>query len=306
MRSVLVVLAIAGCYKEKAAVVPPPANKVASPAHDVSNDVLAFLPRDSELVIGLDGVELRRAALYTSFEDELMQGISSKLAHARQCGLDPKTVEGFTAGGKVIGGGEQFEGVFVVRGVDSARALTCMAKEGAAKGTVTNEGGVVTLQTNDHQDVAVTAAGARTLVMQFGHGVNKDSIGALLALGSPLRTSPAFMTLFERREPHAAMWFMINGSAPFMAELRKNGISPRSVDGTLRVTDQLAGALRVSFASPADADSLVQMTHQVQGYVQAMVERFDVRADGAVVHVEAAATEAQLRALAALFGKFAP
>jgi hypothetical protein len=306
MRSVLVVLAIAGCYKDKPAAVPPPANKVASPARDVSDDVLAFLPRDSELVFGLDAVELHRAALYTSFEDELMQGVSSKLAHARQCGLDLKTLERVTAGGKLTVGGEQFEGVIVVRGVDPALVLSCMAKDGAAKGTITTEGGVVTVQTKEHQDVAVTAAGARTLLMQFGSRVNKASISALLELGSPLRTSPAFMTLFERREPHAAIWFMINGSAPFMAEIRKNGINPRSVDGTLRVTNQLAGAVRVSFASPTDADALVQMMKQVQGYVQAMVERFDVRADGSVVHVEALATEAQLRAIAGLLGKFGP
>jgi hypothetical protein len=307
MRSVLVVLAIAGCYKDKAAVTAPPANKVGAPALATSDDVLAYLPKDSELVLGFDLIELRHGALYKAFEGELTQGVGAKLAEARQCGVDLMGgVERLTAGGKVSGSGEDFQGVVVVRGVDTARVLPCMAKHAADKGTVTNEGGVVTVTTANHQDTAAMAAGAMTLVMEFGPGVNKESIGRVLALGSPLRTSPAFMALYQRREPRVAMWGMVNGAAPFMAEVRKNGINPRSVDGTLRVTDELVAALRVTLGSPGEADQLVQSMTAVQGIVQPMLTRFDVRADGATVRLGATATEAQLRAMVGLLGKFGP
>ena len=307
MRSVLVVLAIAGCYKDKPAVAPPPANKVESSPSVGSDDLLAYLPVESEIIIGVDLLELRGAALYRSFEDEMSSGLGAKLAEARQCGVDPMGgLERLTVGGKLSGNSDDFEGVVVVRGVDASLALPCIAKKAAADGTVTNEGGVVTVTKPDHQDAVATSAGARTLVMQFGPGVNKASIANAMSKGSPLRTSPAFMALFQRRERHAAIWGMVNGNAKFMAQVRASGVSPKSLDGTLRVTDQLVAALRVSFPTPADADQFVQTMAQVQGMAKPMLERLDVRADGPVVHVDATATEGQLRAITSMLGHFGP
>jgi hypothetical protein len=303
MRSVLVVLAIAGCYKDKPAVAPPPANKVDAPLSSGSDDVLAFLPVESEIILGIDLLELRASALYRSFEGELSGNLGTRLAEAKQCGVDPMGgLERITAAGTVSADSDKFQGVVVVRGVDASLALPCMAKQAAAKGKVTNEDGVVTITQPDHQDAVATSAGARTLVIQFGPGVGKASIASVKAKGAPLRTSPAFMALFQRREPHAAVWGMINGNAKFMAQVRASGVNPKNMDGTIRVTDQLVAALRVSFATPGDADQLVQTVGQVQGFVKPMLERFEVRADGTVVHIDATATEGQLRALASMMG----
>lgn len=307
MRSVLVVLAIAGCYKDKPAVTPPPANKADRSPSVGSDDVLAYLPVDSEIILGIDLLELRGSALYGSFEDELSSSLGAKLAEARQCGVDPmRGLERLTAGGKLTGDSDDFLGVVVVRGVDVSLALPCIAKKAAANGVVTNENGVVTVTKPDHQDAVATSAGARTLVIQFGPGVNKASIANVKSKGAPLRTSPAFMALFQRREPNAAVWGMVNGNAKFMAQVRATGVNPRSLDGTLRITDQLVAALRVSFSTPGDADQFVQTMAQVQGIATPMLERFDVRADGPVVHVDATATEGQVRAIASLLGRFGP
>ena len=62
----------------------------------------------------------------------------------------------------------------------------------------------------------------------------------------------------------------------------------------------------MTMPSAAEADSLVAMAQGMLPQARKMLERVDVRADGAVVHFDVVATEPQIRALAGMMGAFGP
>jgi hypothetical protein len=302
MRSALVVLAIAGCYRDKPVAEPPPANKVETP-RPVADDVLAYLPVDAELVMGVEMGVLRGGQLYRTFEKQALDALGTKLQKMQMCGIDPTTtLSRVTVAGTLTGGDDDFQGVVVFKGVDTARALPCIASQGATNGTVQRDGDIIVVARSGNDDFAAAAVDAGTLVLKIGAEMNRASMTQTLSMGAPLRTSPAFMKLFNRREPHVAVWGMVNGNARFMQPVIAAGVKPKSVDGTVRATDELTIAMRVTLGAAADADDLVQKMGQVQGVAKPMLSRFDVRAEGAVVHMDVAATEAQLRALAGMLG----
>jgi hypothetical protein len=302
MRSVLVILAIAGCYKEKPAAAPPPANRVDAP-RPVVDDVLAYLPVDAELVVGIEMTVLRDGQLYRTFEKQALDALGRKVQQMNMCGIDPTTtLARVTVAGNIVSPNDDFQGVMVFKGVDTARVMPCIAQQGATNGTVTREGELVIVARPGNDDFAAAAVDGQTLVMKIGANMNGASLTQTLSAGAPLRTSPAFMKLFNRREARSAVWAMVNGNAPFMQPVVAAGVRPKSVDMTLGVTHELAAAVRVTLATPADADALVQTMQQVQSAVTPMVSRFDVRADGPIVHITGAATEAQLRALVGMLG----
>jgi hypothetical protein len=310
MRSVLAAIAlasVAGCYREKPAPAPPPANRVEEPKPVASDDLLAYLPVDADLVVGVELNLLRQAQLYRTFEKQLLDAFGKELAAAQRCGVDPaRALQRVTIAGK-IDDSKDFDGVVVFRGVDTALALPCIAREAASKGKVESSGDLVVVTgTNAEDSFAAATSGSSTLVVQISHTASRATIASVLGSGAPLRTSPAFMTLFGRREANAAVWGMVNGNAPFMASAKMSGISPKSMDGTLRVTDELTAVLRMTMPSPADADQLVQSAQAMLPSARSMLSRLEVQADGAVVRFDAAATEPQIRALAGMMGAFGP
>lgn len=299
-------IAIAGCGGGSKAQPTGPSNK-AGGALDVSavDDVLAFLPVDSDIVIGIDAVALRSSALYQQFEPQIIAGMGDKLAKVReQCGFDPmKTIERAVVGGKVDEN-EKFIGVIVVRGVSGPKVLECIAETSKNEGTVTTEGGTVTVDRGEGEKTALTIVASNTLVMQFGPTVSAASLDAVIQGGVPLRGSQAFMGLFNRRESGSSVWGMINGNAPFMAEMAQAGARPKSIDGTLIVKDRFVGALRMTFATPDDANKVNQQMQQILPMVQGQFDKVDVRTDGAMIRADVIATDEQLKKLFGAFGAF--
>lgn len=307
MRSVLVVLALTSCYRDGAPPPSTPSNTAEPRREPASNDELAFLPIDAELVVGLDFTQMRASEVFQQLESQLLGAFDTELRKLRDCGLDPvRSIQRVTLAGK-LDAQERFTGVLVVRGVDGARTLSCLAKAGASEGTVTHVDGVVTVTRADRDNVAAGLAGATTLVVRIAADASRETLGVVLASGAPLRASRVFMALYARREPGASVWGMINGQAAFMGSARQLGVDPRSVDGTLTLTDRLTAVVRLTFASDADADRLVQTLAPMLGGARAMFERFDARADGSVARFDLVATEAQVRALVGTMGGvFAP
>ncbi len=304
----IALLSVVGCYKETPPPAPPPvANRVAEPKPVASDDLLAYLPMDAELVVGVDLTLLRQAALYRTFEKQLLDAVGKELAAAQRCGVDPaRSLQRVTLAGKTDSS-KDFDGVVVLRGVDTALALPCIAREAASKGKVESSGDVVVLTGTNSEDSFVAAAtGSSTLVLQMSPAASRASITSVLASGAPLRASPTFMGLFDRREPGAAVWGMVNGNAPFMASAKMAGVNPRSIDGTVRVTDELTAVLRMTMPSAAEADQVVQSAQAMLPSARNMLSRLDVHAEGAVVRFDAVATESQLRTLAGMAGAFGP
>jgi hypothetical protein len=313
MRSALAAIAlvaILGCHHEKAAPVAPPANHVEAPKPIANEDVLAYLPVDAEIVVGFDFAVLRKSALYQTFEKQVLDKFARQLAEAQRCGIDPaRTLQSVSIGGSLGSSGQDFDGVVVFRGVDPALVMPCIAKQAQTKGTAKVDVGqdmVVVSDSSANDTFAAAAGGPATLVFHIGKTATRETLTKIVASGAPLRSSPTCVGLFDRREANAAVWGMIIGNAAFMAALKQSGITAKLMDGTLRVTDQLTAALRMTMPSPAEADSLVALAQGMLPQARKMLERIDVRADGAVVHFDVVATEPQLRAIAGMLGAFGP
>lgn len=295
------------CHRAPTGPTAGPSNKAEVPvATATADDVLGFLPLDSDLVAGFDATAMRSSALWAEFEPQIVAALGDVITKVRdRCGFDPmKTVERVTIGGKLISS-EKFEGVIVVRGVSGQKTLDCIAQEAQKEAAVTNEGGVLTItDRTTHVKMVSTIVGASTMVIQIAQPQSTATLPNILRSGAALRTSPAFMQLFDRREPGAAAWGMINGNSPLLDQAAEAGARPKSIDGTLRLSDKFIGALRITFASPADADKIVQQVGPLAKNFSAMFEKLEIKGNGAMVQADVVATEAQLRALAGMLGAF--
>jgi hypothetical protein len=305
MRYVLVALvAIAGC-KSAAAPAPAPANKVATPDYQMTAaDELGFLAVDADLVIGLDLVAVRRSQLWRAFEpqiDALMR--QAEQAFGAGCSELMAKMERMTMALKVRSR-EDISGVFVMRGGDMNAVLDCSAKNASRSGkTATLDRGVLVLAKPDKPfGSASRAINASTLVGHLDQNPSHDSLAAVLATGVPLRSSKTFMSMYERREPGAALWGIANGNAPIFAGMASSGMRPRAIDGTLVVTDKLTLTFRMTMPGVAEAANVVSEVDKLKAMVTQYIERLDATNTGPVAQVEVVITEAQLRALVAMLG----
>lgn len=268
----------------------------------VADDVLAFLPADSEFVVGVDWKAARASALYRRFEPEIIDSLGSKLPRMREeCGFDPLvSIERAAVGGKLVRS-DNFEGVIVIRGVSGPKTLECIAKASEGEGAIKNENGVLTVDRGSDKMVATVVA-STTLVVQIGSAANAATIDGLIRAGAPLRSAATFMALFERREPGASVWGMIRGNSSLLETAAQAGVKPKSVDGTLVLTDRFVGAMRVTFGSAADADAMKKQLDQIMPMVQGRFEKVDVRADGAVLRADVIATDEQVKTVLGMLG----
>jgi len=306
MRILLVALVAAlGCSKAPPAATP--ANQAPAPDYRATaDDVLGFLPAQTDFVVGVDVVALRGSALWQKFEPQLLQALGAGLEKFRNtCGFDPlRTIERVTMAVTPLEG-DRVKGVFVVRGVDTTKTLDCMTAEAKKEGTqVTNDRGVLIMTKKDKDPtmVGATVVGPSTLVVQLDDSVTYDSVTAVLAAGTPLRTSPTFMRLYERREPGSSLWMMANGNSKAFEQMAGMGMRPKSLDGSLTVTDRFALALRMTMGTPDEATRLAAELDKVKGPFGSMVERFDSRATANDVALDVVITEAQVRALLGMLG----
>lgn len=284
----------------------PPSNAVAATSYEAdAADDLAFLQVDSEMVFGIDAVGLRRSALWAQYEPQLVAAIGPQLAKVRDaCGFDPlKSIERVTMGGKLLEG-DKFDGIIVLRGVPGKQLVDCMSKQpGELK--ITMDRNVMLAQHGDDK-MAIAVVGSTTLVWQMSRNASRASLEYALASRVPLRSSPAFMALYDRREQGASMWGMINGNSKALAPLAQTGVSTKSIDGTLTITDKFTAAMRMTMNDAAAADGLVKSISPMSGQVRAFVEAFDIKAKDNVVQIDAVVTEAQVRALVGMAGVFGP
>lgn len=297
--SVLVVATACGGGKGSSGGSTGPSNKADKPAPgatQTADDVLGFLPANSDVVVGIDGVALRSSAMWKQFEPQIEGAFGAKLPAMREkCGFDPLTsIERVTLGGTMTTDNEQLDGVIVVRGVSGQQTLDCIAAATEGEGSVKMEAGKLVLDRGGSDKMVATIVGANTLVVQMGKTASVASISAVLDGGAPLRSSPAFMAMFDRREANSSVWGMINGNSPLLAEAAQAGAKPKSVDGTLVVNDRFIGAIRIGFENDADANKVHGQLSQVLPIARSYFEKLDLRADGSVLRGDVIATDAQM------------
>ncbi len=80
------------------------------------------------------------------------------------------------------------------------------------------------------------------------------------------------------------------------------GMRPQTLDGTIAVTDRFTLAVRLTMGSVDDAARIANELGQVKGPASAMVDRFDLRVEGATTAIDVVITEPQLRSLIGMLG----
>ena len=304
MRSLLIVLALAGCYRNSGPAAP--SNNAAAPSYEATaNDELGFLPVDADLVIGIDMANARRSALWQKLEPQLIARLGPELDRVRaECGVDPlQSLERATLAMKMLSG-DRVKGVFVLRGLGSPRMIECFSKQNVREGgKSTDDRGVLVMHRPSRKDMtAAVATVGTTMVIHFDASANRDTVAAVLAGGAPLRSSPAFLSLYARREPGSTVWGMLNGSSPIFDAMGGIGARPKSVDGTLTVTDRLAIAVRMTMPSAGDADRLRMEIDKAGAMARNFVERLDTAVKGDSLQIDVVITEDQLRGLIGMMG----
>ena len=274
---------------------PPPPTAAAPIAWDRD---LAFLPVDSEVVIGLDLAQLRRSPLWDQHAGTMLAKIEGPLDAIRAaCGFDPvATLTGASFGGADLGGAPR--GVIVLHGLSRAVVTACVEKhEHQLAATV--DGGVALFATHDGQ-IAATFVDDTTLVAVMGPAATKQGIKTVLAGQSALPTSPVFLGLWKLIDHTSSGWLLWNGSSQALATIRSVAPELRVIFGSVRVTDELALDGRVRMNTPAAAATLVQLLTPQVSQARAMFRRFDLTADDVDVHIELQLDADQLANIAAM------
>ncbi len=286
---------VAGCFRDAPLDSPPSNHAEAAP----SDDVLAYLPADSELVFGLDLARKRSSPLWARFEPYVADAMKAELDKIRaSCGFDPmQTVQRVTFGFRSHVRNE-LSGVAVVRGVDTSRILVCAADQFGKHGDGVTDRGVVILDPRSPKASAWTVAGSDTLVVQVGPHVDHDSITAIVTSGVPLRSSAIFLSLFGRLEPGASLWGVVNGAS---SALDGFDVRPRTIDGTVRTTDRVTVAVRIKVADPQGALKLADLIEKDLTKAPFLTLRAAVAA-AETVKIDIVMTPDQISAALALIG----
>lgn len=305
--ALLLVVAVVGCYRDSA-----PAKHVAvantqhPPDHTrEADDELAFLPKESELVVGLDLAMLRSSPAWREQIQPALESSSSFAKNKQLCGFDMLSVVTHVAFGvRKLDAGSEI--VATAAGGDARQVIGCALKEmGDGKYTTQSDGDVtlVTRTQDTTPGVALSPVGPSHLVVVGAQNVDAKRVRAQLTSGAPLRGSPAFMTIYESLEHGASVWFIVNGSSALFQSLSL-GIRPKYVDGTIIVSDHYVWTTRITMDSAADASQLGNMLRGMSAQVRQMVEELDIHEENAVLHVDVVVTQAQVQTILAMLGAF--
>jgi hypothetical protein len=281
----------------------------ASPA---SGDDLALLPVDSEIVIGINVAQLQDSALWKQFVGPALdkartQGKVDKLKEIQdKCGFDPVTSIKSVSIGVKNTSNDKPDGVFVVHGVDKAKAASCVDKmkaEAAANGTeITKDGDVYLVKNKDKGDTTgIVFVNDTTAVMVVGDkGATAASVKAVAAGGGALKTSPTFVEMYSKVKTTDSVWFVVNGK--LLEKAAAIGTKPKAVFGSLNVSDGLALDTRIKVDSPDVAAQLAGKIKEQTAQAAAMVDKIDVASDADVVKLNVVLSNQKLQALITQFG----
>ena len=252
----LVALLVAGCYREPTPASPTtPTNKTHA-AEQITSDVLAFIPKDSDIVVGVDLAKLRSSPLWSSqIEPVITNNGGGDLTKIRSaCGFDPLTPVSHVAFGTQKVNNEN-EATVVARGIEPRGALDCVTKLMASDhDMLTHDGDSLVISEKGRPfQVSLSPLGRSAVLGLAGAGANRSLATTRVQSGTPLRTSPAFLDLYNKLEQGSSIWFIANGASPTLQSLGSMGVNPRFIDGTITVTDRYVAVLRVTFATAAEA-----------------------------------------------------
>ena len=276
-----------------------PSHKAPAPAYGAAlEDWLGFLPVDSELVVGIDGAQIRKTPVWAQLAPKLEKGLGHDLDELRAaCGFDPfQTDDRVSVGMRAIES-EKLVGVVVVHGI-GAGTMGCVRSRFGKGGAVIDDKGVLVIDSKPDMRSAWTVIGS-TLIVELDPQAGHDSMQVVLASGSPLRGSKAFMDLYGALPKGASLWGVVNGQSKMLDEI--GAMRPRNTKGTVTLSDRVVFAGDLAFGAPDVAQQVETLVKGALAQAHQWVESSDTRLDGSTLVVNAVVGPMQLQQLLQMF-----
>jgi len=290
---------------EKAA--PADTPKPAAIAPGANGDDLSLLPVDSEIVMGLNFGQLQQSALWKEYAPKFMDKAAPGIAKFKAaCGFDPMdAVKSVSLGMKNLAG--KPDGVVVIHGMEKSKVMgACLDKfkEVAAKegSQVSVDGDIVNIKDKSGTPSAFTFVNDTTIVGVVGANGTKDGVKQAAAGTSALKTSQAFVEMYNKISTGDSLWLLINGSSKIFDKMAGMGVKPKALFGSLNVTDGLTVDFRMRLDTPDQATQLANMGKSQAAGAKQYFDRLDIVNDGSDLHVTLAMSPQKLKQLAAQFG----
>ncbi|MCE9573621.1 MAG: hypothetical protein K8W52_10735 [Deltaproteobacteria bacterium] len=283
----------------------------AAPVVAPPKSALELMPKDADMVMGIDFARIRSSELFQKYEPQMMALAGDKLARFKDvCGWDP-IPKLATATIAIRGERDDQDVTGLITGFTRAELLDCLTKaaeKARAAGkpaALTVDGDFVHLD-GGKEPVSFLFVGDGILIARRHGGEGTAGKDVLVALthqpaAASLVGSPAFMDAHGKTRTTDALWFVVNGAAPALKQM------PVAVDlafGSLDVDAQLSldatgrmpNAADVQAAGAKASETLTQF--KAFGLVQEAAA--DVR--GNDVHVKVVMTQAQIEKLVQMAG----
>ncbi|HUQ06851.1 MAG TPA: hypothetical protein VM261_30370 [Kofleriaceae bacterium] len=200
-----------------------------APAQGGLKRALAAMPKETELIVGIDFQSLRKSAVFKKYEPQIMEKVGKDLAEFKQkCGFDPmEKLTGLLFGAEIDPGGSDgglSNGTFFVRGFEKGPAIECIKKaaaEKAAEGDSANIDGdyIELLENGTPKFRALFIDDTTALFIKKGDTfADKAGLQAAAAAkeGEGLTASAAFVKLLDEVKTGSSMFVVMNGNAKVM------------------------------------------------------------------------------------------
>ncbi len=228
---------------------------------------LAAMPKETEMVFGLDFAQLRKSEIFKKYEPKIMEKIGKELEEFKaKCGFDLKEkLTGVLAGMDLpVGGGEPRNMTLFVRGLDKGASLECLKKVAAEKSaegkTATIDGDYIEMADNGEIKMRALFVDDQT-VLFIKQGDSFADKAALTAAanakeGEGLTSSAAFVKLLDEVKTGSAMFLVLNGNAAVMQQ-NPLPFKIKAVFGWVNVGGDVSGESRIRMEDGEAASAMV-------------------------------------------------
>lgn len=248
-----------------------------APAKGGLKGALAAMPKETEMVIGVDFVQLRKSAIFKKYEPQMMEKMGKGLEEFKaKCGFDPKEkITGVLVGMDIpAGGGPPRNVTAFVRGFEKGPSLECLKKWSAEQQaqakpeSATIDGDYIEMLESGAVEMRGMFIDDTTflLIKQGDTFADKAALTAATNAkdGEGLTSSAAFVKLLDEVKTGASAFFVVNGNAQAIASL-PIPFKVKAVFGWFNVGADLSGEVHSRMESTDDAGAVVGMGKMVMG-----------------------------------------
>lgn len=228
--------------------------------------LLAAIPTDSEIVVGVDLSKLVHNPLLGPLFDEAMkQQAGMGFDYKAECGFDPMANLGEMVLGVKMESSDSGTVSIALSGVDKTKIVPCLDK---ARSKIEEKGAKLEIDgdyvhitaTKDGKEAHVGMAFGADNVMAVRFGKTAPDKAAVMAMaaakaGDGLTASSEFMTMVGQTNTSATIWGLANGGSPMMS---RGPVKFQSAFGSIEIGDGVTAEGRIKFKSPDDAQKVAK------------------------------------------------